>query len=143
MTNALVRNLQLRTLGFAPLTPTGLPASHSNPSLKIGTNTVVVAVPILLFKLGSAKPDEVAALFDITVPSVAVGSTCATTLNVAPLTAREFAEHEIGPATPTAGVTQSQPLAAVREKNVVPVGRVSESEIDIGLLGPALLTVMV
>jgi hypothetical protein len=51
-------------------------------------------------------------------------------------------EQETLPAAPTAGVVHVHPAAAVKEKNVVPAGKVSESITPLAGVMPTLLAVI-
>ena len=49
---------------------------------------------------------------------------------------------ETVPMPPTAGVVAVQPVAALNESNVVPAGRISESETPVAASVPLFLTVI-
>jgi hypothetical protein len=86
--------------------------------------------------------DDTVAVFEITVPMVTAGDTATVSVKAALPTPIDAFEHETVPPPPAAGVVQDQPPGADSETNVSPAGKVSESETEVALLGPALVTVM-
>src|SRR5438445_445134 len=86
--------------------------------------TVVVAVAVLLRRLGSEVVEVTVAVLEIVVPSGVLGLTWTTMVNVAvaPL-ARDAVVQLTVPVEPTAGVVQVQPAGCVSDWKVVSAGR--------------------
>src|SRR5438445_235074 len=88
--------------------------------------TVVVAVAVLLRRLGSEVVEVTVAVLEIVVPSGVLGLTWTTMVNVAvaPL-ARDAVVQLTVPVEPTAGVVQVQPAGCVSDWNGVRASRVT------------------
>src|SRR5436309_2164144 len=106
--------------------------------------TVVVAVAVLLRRLGSEVVEVTVAVLEIVVPSGVLGLTWTTMVNVAvaPL-ARDAVVQLTVPVEPTAGVVQVQPAGCVSDWKVVCGGRGSLMVTLTAAFGPALPMVMV
>ena len=105
--------------------------------------TAVVAVALLFAAFASAD-DVTVATFDSVVDAVVFGSTCATTVNVAPPPdVSDAVVHVTEPVAPTAGVVHDQPAGFATDTNVVLADSASVSVMLFAVLGPRLLTGMV
>ena len=100
-------------------------------------------VPLSFPGLGSLVDEDAVAVFESTVPAATLGSTATVSVKTALPTPRLAVEQDTVPTEPTAGVVHDQPPGDANDTKVVPVGKVSESETEAALLGPALLTVIV
>ena len=106
--------------------------------------TVVVAVAVLLRRLGSEVVEVTVAVLEIVVPSGVLGLTWTTMVNVAvaPLARDEVVQLTV-PFVPTGGVVQDQPAGAASDWKVVCGGSGSLMVTLTAAFGPALPMVMV
>src|SRR2546422_2453722 len=106
--------------------------------------TVVVAMAVLLRRLGSEVVEVTVAVLEIVVPSGVLGLTWTTMVKVgvAPLAEAGVVQLTV-PVEPTAGVVQIQPAGLLIDWKVVSGGRASSILTLAAVFGPALVTVTV
>jgi len=86
---------------------------------------------------------ETTAVFPSTVPLGRPGATSTVRVNSRAPTLMEPLEQVTVPAAPSTGVVHVHPVGAASDRKVVPSGRVSDTEIEVVVSGPWLVTVRV
>jgi hypothetical protein len=84
--------------------------------------------------------DEIIAVLEITAPGFSPLATITVSVNVAAPGGITAVEQEIVPADPAGGVAHVQPEGTLRDTNLVPAGRASESVRALASLGPMFVT---
>jgi len=105
-----------------------------------GFCTVVVAVAMLLARLGSALVLATVAVFVSVPPIVAAAVACATIVKLSAPAGSVAIENVTVPAAPTAGVVTVQPGGALADTNVVLAGSGSETTTPVAGSGPGLVS---
>src|SRR5271157_6553103 len=109
--------------------------------------TVVMAMAVLLARLGSVVPEVMLATSTICEPPAVAGATVTTTVKVTTAAlAKSGLLQVIEPVPPTAGVTQVQPESAgemLMEEKVVLAGTDSVKTALMASMGPLLVTTLV